>query len=338
MTADHPLEPQAGWQHPAQAQAVETIVRALEKVGALAGYRPEQIFSDWLRLVESALAALPAHLDHLRQTGQAVETEAIIDAAIFGQASDQEDRAAYFQHFASATRTLLQSVQYGYYDVVGSSYQLYATLNKYTAQFFTPWPVALLMARMTIIDGETYVLHRLQDAAERGARADPDLETLLLSHGLMAALMADDERQHDVFFNQLLPALWPYYDPITIADPCLGSGVLLLAAAAMFPRWAIVTGCVQFYGMDIDPTCVQMARINFNLYGLSAGQVTVQNALTAPDAYMARYPEPYQSVYRALRDAQGRGDQATLRAITADIEAARSGPGPAQLSLFGGER
>jgi hypothetical protein len=87
MTTDHALEPQAGWQHPAQAQAVEAIVSALEKVGSLVGYRPEQIFSDWLRLVESALAALPAHLDHLRQTGQAIETEAIIDAAIFGQAS-----------------------------------------------------------------------------------------------------------------------------------------------------------------------------------------------------------------------------------------------------------
>lgn len=56
--------------------------------------------------------------------------------------------------------------------------------------------------------------------------------------------------------------------PITIMDPCCGSGIMLLASAVQFPRWAVDCGLVQFFGQDIDATCVAMARINSMLYGL----------------------------------------------------------------------
>ena len=66
----------------------------------------------------------------------------------------------------------------------------------------------------------------------------------------------------------LIPIL-PYYKPITVCDPCLGSGRMLLAAAACYPAWAVQLGLVQFFGADIDPVCAQMARINVLLYGLN---------------------------------------------------------------------
>jgi hypothetical protein len=49
----------------------------------------------------------------------------------------------------------------------------------------------------------------------------------------------------------------------TIADPCCGSGRLLLAAAKLQPHWELV-------GQDVDLSCVRMTAINLalrNLYG-----------------------------------------------------------------------
>jgi len=49
----------------------------------------------------------------------------------------------------------------------------------------------------------------------------------------------------------------------TVADPCCGSGRMLLAAAELQPHW-------HFFGQDIDLTCVRMTAINLalrNRYG-----------------------------------------------------------------------
>ncbi len=49
----------------------------------------------------------------------------------------------------------------------------------------------------------------------------------------------------------------------TVADPCCGSGRLLLAAAKLQPHW-------EFVGQDVDLQCVRMTAINLalrNLYG-----------------------------------------------------------------------
>ena len=44
---------------------------------------------------------------------------------------------------------------------------------------------------------------------------------------------------------------------------------MLLAAAAEFPVWAVQLGLVQFYGSDIDQTCVRMAQLNLAIHGLN---------------------------------------------------------------------
>jgi hypothetical protein len=76
------------------------------------------------------------------------------------------------------------------------------------------------------------------------------------------------EEAERFFFERLLPYTVDKAEPFTVADICCGSGVMLLAAAKQFPRWAIDSGLVQFYGVDIDPLCVEMCRLNMRLYGI----------------------------------------------------------------------
>jgi hypothetical protein len=80
------------------------------------------------------------------------------------------------------------------------------------------------------------------------------------------------------FLDHIIPAALPYYDPIKVLDPCVGSGVMLLAVASQFPRWATHYNLVQFYGMDIDQTCVRMANINMMVYCLNSYGILMEEA------------------------------------------------------------
>ena len=348
------MQERTAWPDPAHDAAIRAIIEALERVGRLAGYRPEEIFRDWLKLVETALDALPACPVLLERVYGPDSVEQMIKGALYGEenrrsrlpAPARYGRDEVFTHFAAATEALLRSSLSGYQDVLGSAYMLYASLDKYTAQYFTPWNVARLMARMTIIDGQEQILHRLQDAAERGAREDPAIEALLLSGSIAALTRGEADRQAErLFFEQFLPALKPYYRPLTVLDPCVGSGILLLAGAAQFPDWAVHYGWVQWFGMDIDPTCVTLARLNFRLYGLNgwgwqhsmAQNGWLKCALSAAETELAALPEPAQSTYRALRDAHQAGDEAAARAIREQVEAGRAEMAAQQMTLFGGD-
>ena len=93
--------------------------------------------------------------------------------------------------------------------------------------------------------------------------------------------------------------------PMTICDPCCGSGMMLLAAASSLPRDFIDQGRVAFYGMDIDPVCVKMAQLNMALYGLDRpiGFVKPTQDLTKDE--INRLPEPYkQQVQQTLFDLE----------------------------------
>jgi type I restriction enzyme M protein len=59
---------------------------------------------------------------------------------------------------------------------------------------------------------------------------------------------------------------------VTIADPCAGSGRLLLATNAIFPG-------AEYFAQDINQTCANMCAINMMMHGLT-GQVTWGNSLT----------------------------------------------------------
>jgi N-6 DNA Methylase len=61
-------------------------------------------------------------------------------------------------------------------------------------------------------------------------------------------------------------------NPMTIYDPCCGSGIMFLAAAEIISlhKPTLLTGKrVKFYGQDIDPMCVKMAKFNLLLHGIN---------------------------------------------------------------------
>ena len=61
------------------------------------------------------------------------------------------------------------------------------------------------------------------------------------------------------------------YDPETplqIFDPACGPGTLLLATASELPEALLNAGAVQFAGVDVDPMCVTLTRLNLRLHGL----------------------------------------------------------------------
>jgi type I restriction-modification system DNA methylase subunit len=66
----------------------------------------------------------------------------------------------------------------------------------------------------------------------------------------------------------------PDGSPIRILDPACGSGRMLLAGAKNFGRRE------EYYGIDIDPTCVKMTAMNLFLNGLFDAEVMCADALS----------------------------------------------------------
>jgi len=61
------------------------------------------------------------------------------------------------------------------------------------------------------------------------------------------------------------------YDPETplqIFDPACGPGTLLLATPSELPEALLSAEAVRFAGVDVDPMCVALTRLNLRLYGL----------------------------------------------------------------------
>jgi type I restriction-modification system DNA methylase subunit len=73
-----------------------------------------------------------------------------------------------------------------------------------------------------------------------------------------------------------------YREPLRILDPCCGSGRMLMASAK-------VNGPDhEYYGIDIDPTCVKMTAINLFLNGMFHSEVMCSDALN-PDDFQVSY-------------------------------------------------
>lgn len=296
MTRRRQPKPDASHFH-GSGQYVRRIIKCLEKVNALSGYHAYQIFDDWSQLVEVCLEALPTHLTSLAQTGRLAE-DTLETRQVFERIQSRYSQPVYasksanvWQYFSQAFAILLESAEPGLWgpgsygnfdvgymgpDVIGHTYMLYASPNQAKAQIFTPWNVALLLGRINISSGERQVHDRLKQACQH-----PD--NILAQATLLAGLAIDNPQQaREWFFSRVLPAAWPTYQPITVGDPAgCGSGVLLLAAAACFPEWAVRLRCVIFQGIDVDPGCVRLAKINCQLYGLNGYHLKFAEALQA---------------------------------------------------------
>lgn len=322
MSARRPPKPAASDFH-GSGRHVKQIIDCLEKVNALSGYHPYQIFDDWSQLVEACLETLPDHLTALAQTGQFAEdtpeTKQLFERlrSRYPRPSEASKSRDAWSYFSQALALLLQSAEPGLWgagsygdfdvgymgpDILGYTYMVYASPNQAKAQIFTPWNIALMMGRFTIPDGERQVHERLKQACQH-----PD--NLLAQATLLAGLALEEPEQARAwFFNRVLPAAWPTYQPLLVGDPAgCGSGVLLLAAAACFPAWAVRLGCVIFQGVDIDPLCVRMAKINCALYALNGYYLKFAQALhplsqTAPIHLPRSHPEAYRQALTAYKD------------------------------------
>lgn len=73
-----------------------------------------------------------------------------------------------------------------------------------------------------------------------------------------------------------------YTSPIRILDPTCGSGRMLLTSAQVYGKHH------EYYGIDIDHTCVKMTALNLFLNGVFHGEVMWADALR-PDDFRLSY-------------------------------------------------
>jgi len=301
---------------PADPQAA-TIVKVLDTITAT-GQRPNAIFADWLELVEGTLDMLPAHARSLKETGKPAQDSPDVAQVWERMRSRYENKPWVFERFSEAFGLLLSAAYQPdgtptYHDLIGSMYMSWGYPSSSAGQFFTPWHIARMMAEM-VSDGGAEVHARLKEAIAKSPLAQACLLTGCILEG---------QEAFDWFLTRVIPAAIEHYEPVRVNDPAVGSVILLLAHASTLPSWMVQMGLVQYYGCDIDPLCVRMARVNFKLYGLNG--FGLKCALELSPAELALLPEPHASAYAEAQQAQAEGDQARVEQIATQLR---------QLSLF----
>lgn len=234
--------------------AVGDILKQLEPLTA-SGVRPGDIFTDWVKLSKATLEALPGHFEAALQ--QQTYTDTPETTALFERLR-KKYQGSYWDNLCQAFALLWGSTEV-YQDVLGDIYMNWGWPNTYTAQYFTPFPVAKMMA--VTLGVEEQVEKRLKEAIY----ADP-LATAAMIAGYMVEKPQDRESW---MIARVIPPALAHYQPVTVSDPTCGSGVMFLAVADCLLSWATQMGLVQFYGQDIDPLCVLMCQTNILLYGLN---------------------------------------------------------------------
>ncbi len=249
---------------PAGAGSPKTreILRILERVQR-AGYGPEQVFEDWLGMIVATLEVLPGQF--MASLEGRAWTASEENEALFGRLRERyradygDNPRFYLDMFVQAFSLLLDSVEDGYHDTLGELY-MNVMGGRVAGQFFTPMEIAGLMAELAIDGAEELVHDRLLEAIHKSPAA---------AAMLLAGMIVPEEQQLNWMMARVIPQALEYYDPVTVHDPCCGSGVMFLAAAGKLPGWMVQLGLVRFYGQDVSQICVQMARANIMLYGLN---------------------------------------------------------------------
>jgi methylase of polypeptide subunit release factors len=150
---------------------------------------------------------------------------------------------------------------------------------------------------------------------------------------LTAGLVGQDPRASEDSFRWWLRRAWPLLkprlQPVEICDPCVGSGILLLAHAASHPLWLSQIGYLRYTGADIDPLCVEMCRLNLRLYGLIPLRLEVPTLEALADG-LAKITGPWTPAYQAILEAPVVQQSAAKAALVERINRGRI----EQLSLF----
>lgn len=242
---------------------VREITRILDRVQEL-GHRPEEIFSDFVDMAVASLELItPAFVAGV--TGEPFQPTSE-QADLFKRMSARYspkyggDESRYFRMFDEAMSILIRSVADGYHDTLGDMYMEWGGGGRVAGQFFTPMNVSVMMAQMTLQGVEDTIHDRLKEAIAKSP---------LASSMLLASALVPPELALPWLQARIIPHAIEHYEPVTVHDPCCGSGVMFLAGASCIPAWMVQMGLVQFYGQDISRICVQMAKANVYLYGLN---------------------------------------------------------------------
>lgn len=203
-------------------------------------------------------------------------------------------------------------------------------------EFYTPYPVASLMARMTLgdtVDIESEFYRRCREAIHK----DELLQALTLACGVAVEMVdrAEEEDKEEVesvaletFVTRLWPAVRRSIEPLSICDPAVGSGVMLLAAAEVIPRWLINIGYAQFFGTDIRHLPVRMTELNLKLYGITPIRIKPADLLKAYE--LIQLPSPHKEVYQQLQTDKLLGNPEAEEKAVLKLQMA------GQLNLFDG--
>lgn len=247
------------------------------------GRRQDQVFDDWLGLTEIYLRRLPANALHIVQHGCAspddgpdtpewrriakrykpAELDILHQAMLMLMDAAERDLAEL--HSVNSAMLAIPIHR----DMLGDIYMAWGWPNAGTGQFFTPMSVASMCAKVQM-SGSIDVECRQRVAAAIDASPMGQI-------GLLRGESVTQPGKEQIML-QVLPQVYQWLDPITICDPACGSGVMLLAAAAECPVWAVDYAVVQFFGQDIDRTCVLMAKINLMIYGLNGYRIKLTAA------------------------------------------------------------
>lgn len=281
----------------------------LERVGSRHG-STRDAFDDWLSVAEASLAMLPEHGRQALRGKTAEDSEET--RTLFARCAQRWGREGMTE-FADMTGILMEAAGEDYLDLLGDVFMEIS--GNRTDQFFTPMPVAQMMAQIN--SPEALVHERLKSAIE----ASPVASAMLIA----GAILKDPRLCEAHLIANIIPNAIEQYKPVTLCDPACGSGVMFIAQAACLPAWMTQLGLVQFYGQDIDVRCVRMTKINIMLYGLNgflAEQVVLRAAATLRDAqaWKTEREEPTEKaqVVPDLAEARRRAEQLQLFAHSAE--------------------
>lgn len=254
---EHPTDP-----------AAKAILKPLLEIERISNRRPEEIWDHFLALCDALYLGiaratcdgmLPNEVSELPEVREA-------EAPIRPRYGDAWGRVA--PCFGKAF-TALNDASQDFNDVVGHLYMSWVIGSAARGQFFSPWHLAVMMAELNPV--LPLVLERVREAE----REHPELA--LLSLGVM---QREGDEALCFFVERLAPAARAFVKSVALGDPACGSGVMLLAAASLLPQWVLAFGFVEFHGIDIDSTCVKMARVNLLRYGISPRFIRHGNALS----------------------------------------------------------
>lgn len=184
--------------------AVESLARAFESNRVFTHMHPYELYRKWLEAVWAFL-------------------DAVHDPEGFRACLDQYSRIEG-EEFGRLFNSYTDAVEEEpFQDILGSLFMRLDVNSARSGQYFTPWNVAEMMARMQFNRNE--------------------FERQVEENGV-----------------------------VTVCDPAVGSGVMLLAFAKVVHEELGRRGTskLRLYGADIDLRCVHMCRIQLRMNGLDA--------------------------------------------------------------------